>query len=72
MNNNNYEQDRRFIMETIKHTAEYANKLDGKFEDFKLETAKSIIVIQTKLAMYVAGGSIVTGVAIKYLTTSLG
>ena len=72
MGDSNYSEDKRYILETLKHTSEYVAKLDGKFETFKLETAKSIIVIQTKLAMYVAGGSIVTGIAVNYVMTAIG
>ena len=72
MGDSNYSEDKRYILETLKHTSDYVAKLDGKFETFKLETAKSIIVIQTKLAMYVAGGSIVTGIAVNYVMTAIG
>lgn len=72
MAENTYTEDKRFILETLKHTSEYVGKLDEKFETFKLETAKSIIVIQTKLAMYVAGGSLVAGGVVQYTGHLLG
>ena len=72
MGESNYSEDKRYILETLKHTSEYVDKLDGKFETFKLETAKSIVIIQTKLAMYVAGGSLVTGVIVNYVMSLLG
>ena len=72
MAENTYTEDKRFILETLKHTSEYVGKLDEKFETFKLETAKSIIVIQTKLAMYVAGGSLVAGVVVQYTGHLIG
>ena len=71
MSDTNYNEDKRYILETLKHTSEYVGKLDEKFETFKLETAKSIIVIQTKLAIYVAGGSVVTGIAVNLIMNSI-
>ena len=66
-----YLEDKKYIHETLKHTVEYVETLNAKFEDFKLETAKSIAVIQTKLALYVAGGSIVIGIAVNLLMNQL-
>ena len=71
MSDTNYGEDKRYILETLKHTSEYVSKLDEKFEKFKLETAKSIIVIQTKLAIYVAGGSIITAGASQLIIHTL-
>ena len=67
MGDNNYNEDKKLIMETLKNTSQFVQKLNDKFEDFKLETSKSIVVIQTKLAMYLAGAIAIVEVARKLL-----
>ena len=59
-----YLADKKYIHETLSHTVQYVEKLDEKFDEFKLETAKSIVIIQTKLALYIAAGSLITGIII--------
>jgi hypothetical protein len=59
-----YVEDKKYIHETLKHTAKYVKELDGKFEEFKLTTATSIATIQTKLGVYVLVGSFIMGVAV--------
>ena len=72
MGDNNYLEDKRYILETIKHTSEYVGKLDKNFTDFKLEVSNKITVIQTKLMIYVAGGSVVMSVAVNYVAKVIG
>lgn len=72
MSDNNYSEDKRYILETIKHTSEYVTTLDKNFNEFKLEVSNKITVIQTKLMMYVAAGSIVMSVAVNYVAKAIG
>ena len=72
MSDNNYSEDKRYILETIKHTSEYVGKLDKNFTDFKLEVSNKIAIIQTKLMIYVAGGSVVMSVAVNYVAKAIG
>ena len=71
MSDTTYNEDKRYILETLKHTSEYVGKLGEKLEDLKLETATSIVAIQTKLAIYVAGGSVITGIAVNLIMHSI-
>ena len=70
--NTAYLEDKKYIHKTLEHTAEFVGKLNEKFDDFKLDTAKSIIAIQTKLAIYVALSSVVTGAAVNIIAKALG
>ena len=72
MGDTNYSEDKRYIIETIKHTSEYVSKLDKNFNDFKLEVSNKITIIQTKLMIYVAGGSVVMSVAVNYAAKAIG
>jgi len=72
MGDNNYLEDKRYILETIKNTSEYVSKLDKNFTDFKLDVSNKITVIQTKLMIYVAGGSVVMSVAVNYVAKVIG
>ena len=67
-----YLADKKYIHTTLDHTVKYVEKLNDKFEEFKLETAKTIAVIQTKLALYVAGGSLVIGIIVNVSMKYLG
>lgn len=67
-----YLADRKYIHETLDHTRKYTEKLDSKFEQFKVDVTKDIAVIQTKLAMYVALGSVVTGIIVNVAIKMLG
>ncbi len=60
------------IMGTFKHTSEYVTTLGKNFNEFKLEVSNKITVIQTKLMMYVAAGSIVMSVAVNYVAKAIG
>ena len=72
MGDNNYLEDKRYILETIKNTSEYVSKLDKNFTDFKLDVSNKITAIQTKLMIYVAGGSVVMSVAVNYVAKVIG
>ena len=66
-----YLADKKYLHSTLEHTKEHTEKLHEKLEVFKIEVTKSIAVIQTKLAIYVAGGSIVTGVLVNLIMYKL-
>ena len=72
MGDSNYSEDKRYILETIKHTAEYVGKIDENLNAFKLDVSNKIAVIQTKLMIYVAGGSVVMSVAVNYAAKAIG
>ena len=72
MGDNNYSEDKRYILETIKKTSEYVEALDKNFTGFKIEVSNKIAIIQTKLMIYVAGGSVVMSVAVNYIAKAIG
>lgn len=72
MSDNNYSEDKRYILETLKKTSEYVDTLDKNFNGFKLEVSNKIAIIQTKLMIYVAGGSVVMSVAVNYVAKAIG
>ena len=63
-----YIRDKKYIHDTLEHTRKHMELLYGKLETFKEETSTAIAVIQTKLAFYVAASSIVTGIAVQYIS----
>ena len=62
-----YLEDKKYIHETLENTRKHTEKLHEKLDEFKLEVTKSLATIQTKLAMYVAGGSVVVGMIVNYV-----
>ena len=69
MANDEYITDKQYLIKTIEKASNDIEKIYDKLDAFKLETTKSIAIIQTKLALHVAVGSsvasIVVGVVIK-------
>lgn len=63
-----YLEDKKYIHDTLEHTRKHTEKLHDKLETFKLEVHTALAVIQTKLAMYVVAGSVVTGIAVNVLS----
>ena len=59
-----YIEDRKYIHETLKSTAEYVRVLSGNFDQFKLDTSIAIARIQAKLGVYVAVGATVISIAV--------
>jgi hypothetical protein len=72
MANDEYVADKQYLVKTIEKASQDIERIYDKLDTFKLETTKSIAVIQTKLALYVAVGSsvasVVVGVTIKVLS----
>ena len=62
-----YLRDKKYIHDTLEHTRDHMERLYGKMDDFKIETTKSIAIIQTKLAMYSVGVGVVVGVAMNLI-----
>ena len=62
-----YLADKKYIHKTLEHTVLYVEKLNDKFEVFKLETSNKLAVIQTKLALYVGIGSVVVSAVVSIL-----
>ena len=67
-----YLADKKYIHKTLEHTVLYVEKLNDKFEVFKLETSNKLAVIQTKLALYVGVGSVVISAGVTFLLQHLG
>ena len=66
--NDHYNEDRKYIHETLEHTKKHLGKIDEKFEQFKVDTTKDIAVIQTKLAYYATAISTVVGIVVSYIS----
>lgn len=74
MGNTEWEQERLYVMEMLRDNKKGLTKIEDSVHDFKLETAKAITELQTKLGIYVLIGSAIVStvvtIAIKFIPGS--
>lgn len=63
MPNQDWENERLYVLETVKDLRDRLRSLDESFSGFKTDVKTALATIQTKLAMYaLVGSGVVTAV----------